>query len=820
MKFFLGPVRMMLDKMPLHLFPVLMLGVVSQIGQVLMLRELLMVFHGNELAIGIILSAWLAWVGTGSRLGAFLSERVDRPLPLLLLSALGVLIALPATLVLIRSLRGFFDVIPGAHLSLTEMVVASFLVMAPVCLLLGFQFVFLSRTWREKDGTEDISGAGKTYVGEALGNMTGGILFTFFLVHVLNPFQSAVLVAVVMLMAFLLVAHASRKGWPGRPAGWLSAALVLAVGTGYGFSRLEHLDRRAHELHWRHTAPFHELAGIYQSKHGNIAVLQREDQFSFFQSGQLVFTTAGPETTIPGLEEQEAVVFAHLAMVQHPNPQRVLLIGGGLRGLLREAARHPVRKIDYLELDKVLTEAARFYVPPRTFEVLDDPRIRLIHTDARLFVKSSREKYDLILVDAPDPTTAVLNRYYTREFFREAQRLLKPGGVLVTGATSTPGLRGTAVANRNAAIYHTLADVFSHVLLAGEGHLFFMASDTPGQISLDAPKLRERYRQRHIVAEGFSEHHLHLLLQEQPLRRVNWIVRNHGRSPQAHLEGPGSGPLFPDPLEDQIEAEKLAAPVSGRYFINSDFKPIVTFYSLMFWDDLTRGSGRESLKWLLRVQSWWVAPLVLLPLLTVIGLQRVRTARAKPPHVSFAVLFTVFTTGLSTMAMQVALLFSFQSIYGFIYETVGLIVAVFMLGLAVGAWLTHRYVRDKASLTTLAAVQGIMALLACLMALTLPLTAALTSSAAIFALFSALTLGAGLINGMDFPLATACSLAQTGRAEKSTGLVYGLELIGACLGAVLASVVVAPVMGLAACFYLAAAVNGTAFIALLLSRRS
>jgi spermidine synthase len=86
-------------------------------------------------------------------------------------------------------------------------------------------------------------------------------------------------------------------------------------------------------------------------------------------------------------------------------------------------------------------------------------------------------------------------------------------------------------------------------------------------------------------------------------------------------------------------------------------------------------------------------------------------------------------------------------------------------------------------------------------------------------LFSALTFGAGLFNGADFPPAAACCRALTGRPEKAAGVVYGVELFGACAGALLASVVVAPVLGIAACCLLGAVGNGTAVAALLLFGR-
>jgi len=797
-----------------------MLGTVSQIGQVLLLRELLMVFHGNELSIGLILAAWLAWVGAGSHLGAVLVDRVNRPLFLLMLTTSGILLTLPATILLIRGLRGFFDVLPGAYLSLPDMIISCFLLMAPVCLLLGTQFVLLSRVWRESDRKEDTSGAGKTYAGEAVGNMIGGILFTFLMVHYLNSIQSAILAGMLVLTAVLFMTRKLEMGTGHLSVRFQLALLGLLAFAALAFPFLERFDDWAYRLQWRYFMPQHRLVETHQSKHGTISVVQREDQYSFFQSGHLIFATAGLKTVTPRLEEQEAATFAHFSMVQHEKPESILLVGGGLRGTLSEIAKHPVERIDYIELDEVLTEVARPYTSQATLEALGDPRVHLIHTDGRLFVKAANEKYDMIIVDAPDPATAVLNRYYTEEFFHEAEALLNPDGVFIIGVTSTPDLLGTAIANRNATIYHTLGSVFSRVLPAGERFMFYFATNAAEQVSVDVATLQERYRARDIETNGFSHHHYHTLLQESQLQRVNWVVRNHGRSPYSHLEGPGLVPLFPGTVAEQERAEQQLPPVDRHYFINSDLKPVGYYYTLMFWDDLARTGHQETFKWLLHVKSWWVLPLVCLPLLVVLGLRMAAHRIGKKPDTLFAVLFTVFTTGLSTMALQIALLFSFQSIYGFVYEMVGLIVAIFMGGLALGTLFTHRYVTNKANLRTLAGVQLLIALVAGLIAMVLPSAAAVPSPAIVFLLFSALTFVAGVINGVDFPLAAACCMALSRHAEKSAGTVYGIELFGACVGAALASVVIAPMLGIIACCLLAGIANGTAFVVLLISRRS
>lgn len=806
----------MLKRKNLNLPAALAFGAVCQIGQIVFLRELLMVFHGNEISMGIILASWMALTGAGGALGALLAKRLNRPEVLLGLSALALAILLPASVLLIRTLRGLFSVPPGVHLSVPDMALSCLLAAAPVCLLLGVQFVLLARAWRESDGVRDASGAGKTYIGEAAGSAAGGLVFTLLLVHYLNALQAAFLAGLLLLAGTLGLRFRSEKNAAGsgtRRRIFLAVPVVAAV-----FPLLGLLDGWAHHLQWRLFAPEYRLLETRQSKYGTVSVVRRDDQIGFFQSGHFLFSAAGPETADPPREEQEAALFAHFSMVQHPNPRRLLLIGGGLRGTLREIARHPAERIDYLELDPNLTAAARTHLPEAAREVLESPRVRLVHTDGRLFVRTSSETYDLIIVDVPDPTTAALNRYYTEDFFREAALRLNPGGVFVIGVLSTPALRGRAVANRNAAVYHTLKRVFPRVLPAGERFLFFFAAEAGGPISADAPVLKARYRERNIEAPGFSAGHFDLLLKEEVLRRTGWILRNHGRSPDAHLRAPEGAPLFPGSIAAQEEEEKALPPVQERFFINSDLKPIGYFYTLVLWNALTRADRRDAFGWILGVRPGWIAPaaaLLLLPAaLRVFGRFRERRTDA-----FLAVLFAALTTGLSTMALQIALIFSFQSLYGFVYEMIGLIAALFMAGLALGARLTRRFVADPADRDILAGVQFLIAVFAALTALVLPAAAALKSPAAVFLFFSGITLVSGILNGLDFPLTAACCLALKKSPEKAAGLVYGTELFGACAGALLAGVAVAPVLGISACCLLAAAGNAAAFLALVATRR-
>lgn len=801
----------------IRLFPLsaaLALGFACQIGQIVYLREFLMVFHGNELSIGLILAAWLFWVGMGSRWGYRVVERARDPLRLLGWNSLALLLWLPVTVPLIRSVRHWFGALPGAHLSISDMLAACLVLMAPVCLLFGVQFVLLARLWREREGRGDTSAAGKTYITEAGGTILGGMVFTFVFVHHADAPQTTFLAGVLMAAALIVFGRPWGARGEARPAAVLVLVLVVSAGAALSLPLLRAVDRWADDLHWRAMAPDYERVATYDSKHGRIHVGRMEDQYSFFQSGHLVFTAGGGERQ--ALEEAEASVFAHFAMVQHPSPERVLLIGGGLRGTLREILRHGVERVDYVELDPVLLAAARPRVTAETRRALDDPRVRVLHTDGRLFVKTTRDAYDVIVVDAPDPATAVLNRLYTREFFSEASTRLRTGGVLVHGAVSTADLRGRRVANRNATLYHTLRSVFPHVLPVGDRHLHLFASHDAGAISWDPGVLRGRFLERGIDPAVFSPRRFEILLEEGLLRRVNWILRNHGRSPRAHLEAPPAAPLFPPPVGEQAAEEATLAPVYAPAFINSDFRPIGYYHTLVFWSLLARTDHAVFFDWIGRARPAWIAPFVVGVLLLALALRAIpATKRSVAPQ--FGVRFAVFTTGLSTMTLQIAMLFAFQAIHGFIYEMVGLIVAVFMGGLLSGTLLTQWKIKNKANIRTLAAVQFTIALFAAVIAPALTGASALTAPGAIYSVFFILTFMAGFLNGLDFPLATACCMAFNRRAEKSTGMVYGMELFGACAGAALASVVIAPVMGIVACCLFAATVNATAFAVLLVT---
>ncbi|MEZ0346652.1 MAG: polyamine aminopropyltransferase [Infirmifilum sp.] len=129
----------------------------------------------------------------------------------------------------------------------------------------------------------------------------------------------------------------------------------------------------------------------------------------------------------------------HPAMITHPKPRNVLVVGGGEGATIREVLKHDsVERVVMVDIDQELVELAKKYLTKWHQGAFDDPRVELVFGDGKEYIENAREKYDVVILDLTDPiknTPGVL--LYTKEFYESVKRILKPDGVMVTQATST-----------------------------------------------------------------------------------------------------------------------------------------------------------------------------------------------------------------------------------------------------------------------------------------------------------------------------------------------------------------------------------------------
>lgn len=155
-------------------------------------------------------------------------------------------------------------------------------------------------------------------------------------------------------------------------------------------------------------------------------------KIDFFKSKEF-----GTFFTLDGLmmvtEKDEFVyhdMICHIPMATNPDIKRVLVIGGGDGGTVRELTRYPhIEKIDMVEIDEMVVRACQKYLP-LTSSKLSDPRVTLYFEDGLKFIEGKEDEYDLILVDSTDPIGPG-EGLFSEAFYRDCYKALSADGILI-----------------------------------------------------------------------------------------------------------------------------------------------------------------------------------------------------------------------------------------------------------------------------------------------------------------------------------------------------------------------------------------------------
>jgi len=150
-------------------------------------------------------------------------------------------------------------------------------------------------------------------------------------------------------------------------------------------------------------------------------------------------------------------MLAHVPILAHGDAKKVLIIGGGDGGMLREVLRHTsVELCTMVEIDPSVVELSKQYLPNHSAGAFDDPRTHLVFDDGAAFVKNPPHTYDLVIVDSTDPIGPgeVL---FQDTFYANARRCLNPGGILVT-QNGVPFMQPDELKNTVTHLKHLFAD--------------------------------------------------------------------------------------------------------------------------------------------------------------------------------------------------------------------------------------------------------------------------------------------------------------------------------------------------------------------------
>lgn len=255
--------------------------------------------------------------------------------------------------------------------------------------------------------------------------------------------------------------------------------------------------------------PAHE--GYAQTFHVSRELVRRQTRFQdlvIFETphhGRVLALDGAIQTT----EKDEFVyheMMTHVPLFAHGAVRRVLVIGGGDGGILREVLRHPVDGITLVEIDGEVVELCREHMPSLSAGAFDDPRVRLLIDDGIKFVAETAETFDLIIVDSTDPAGPgeVL---FTEAFYADCKRRLTPGGLIVTQNGVPHFQPGELAASRRRLAPH-FADVTCYLAVVPTYVGGFMAmgwaSDNAALRQLTAAELEPRFAQAGFATRYYS----------------------------------------------------------------------------------------------------------------------------------------------------------------------------------------------------------------------------------------------------------------------------------------------------------------------------
>jgi spermidine synthase len=727
------------------LISIAILGLTAITTQILLIRELMVIFYGNELSLGIIFGLWLLWTAMGSLLLPRLFPAKNQPEKHLGLIHLLIALLLPLVLFVVRTSKQILGITLGEMIGFQPMFLISFMTLAPFCLLSGYYFSIACRTVFTI--TENPSAIGKVYVWEAVGSGAGGVIVSFFFIRLLSPIQIIILLFILNCISSLLQIYKNRFHKNHWWIGW-SSLLVLFGVCGLLFStKLQNIYDR---ILWRGF----NLVKTVNSNYGNIAVTQMGELVSFFQNGLHIFSMPDPQSA------EESV---HYALLEHPEPRSLLCIGGALTETIKQALKHPsIQTVDYIELDPLLAELILLKIPHKESNIINDPRVSLLHLDGRLYVKRTNKKYDVVLLNLPNPYTAQLNRFYTREFFHEVNRLLTDGGIFSFQVTSSENAIGPELSEFLSVLWTSLTTVFPDpIVLPGEINRF-MASNKPDLVTTDSNILITRLKNRNLNTLYVREYFLPFQLSEE---RVNYLKS------RIHY----------------LDTKK----------VNQDFKPIGFYYDTILWAT-TYSKGFKAV--FLAFKK--IKPHTIIGFLGILSIIMILLTgkRKKDYHNRIGISASLFVVGFSEISLEVILILSFQVLYGYVYQQMAIIIAGYMIGLTLGSRKsTIHQVSSIEEFRLFRKFQLYMALLPFgLVGMLYGLHHFMPSGPGAYWLgwiFPVIAALSGFIGGFQFPLANRLYLRTEQNVEKTAGFLYGLDLLGSASGAFMTSAFFLPVFG-------------------------
>jgi spermidine synthase len=399
-------------------------------------------------------------------------------------------------------------------------------------------------------------------------------------------------------------------------------------------------------------------------------------------------------------------------------------------------------------IDYIEIDPLIFEIGKQYTHALESSRINLVSVDPRIFLRNVKRKYDVIIAFLPPPSSFYINRYYTIEFLSLVKSRLNSTGVFSFSLPLTSNYLNEGTVEMYSSLYKTSLALFRYIHIFPGSKTYFVASDD--MLNLNISQLLE---------DKFI-----------PTDYVNFY--------------------YMDEQDRERRSQSITGQLDSNAEINADFRPVAVSAFNKYWLNRFR----------LSIGLYRIAVVTILVLIFVV-MMLISPLQAG-----------MFAAGFSASSMQLVLILAFQVLFGYIFKTIGLFAAVFMMGLSVGAILPENLKRDLKSLSAWQLRKNNqihMQLFLAVIAFAIPGFLIIAQAISgwpnlLFMLFLILTLAISVSTGITF------SVLSENQAVTHLGNIrhiYGADLAGASLGALATSILFIPAAGIKMATCLAACLN-------------
>ncbi len=617
----------------------LFFGFSSAIIQVILIRELLTIFRGNEFIIGIIFSAWFLGIFLGARFNPMAAvESLQRRIA-------SSLFLFPIVFLILIYFAHFlpiiFPVITGTFYSINTEFLFSVLFTMPVSVFVGYVFPpivsLASSIDKEKSG-------GNIYYIETLGSFMGGIIFTFILIDLFNPLGTIAILILISLLLYIRLFSKNRR------------LIILLIFPLCLFVLSERIEKRVFEYIWNQTHTG-KIIEYKRTRYQTIVIEAGDEQTNIYGDGIYYHT-------MPDRFDSRGV-FHLIQSLRHKSNERILLFGMSPGSLLYNLLKTDLAAIYYFEIDQDMWELESRYRKLYYETIENDNRLRIIQDDFRHFLSQSNEKFDIIICLPPPPVNAMLNRFYTREFFSMCKDHVEKDGIFITSIHGFSNYMSSTLKRYVASIYKSFKGNFPHHLFTSGETIFLLGSAEAGVIPESFDDLINDYKNRfsHLIKSNLEKE----------------IVENFD---------PEELRMFFEQTQLEYFKENIGEALS---YIdeNIDLKPKA------YWNKTVLSAYQEKSILYNVFSEYHLLPVIVI-LLTLIVFTDVKRTYSKEQYLSGLIIFTIGFVSISTVILLVIL---YQNFYGIVYYRISLINALYMLGLASGS-----YVANKNTIKSLSSV--------------------------------------------------------------------------------------------------------------------